>query len=1489
MPPPTSSSTNWTSFAESPYPWERDALDFVRERFPSHEPWRAWSLFEFLALDGSVNEVDLLVYAPFGFFLVEIKSRPGRVTGDAGTWTWETDGRLRSTDNPLKLVNFKAKKLAELLNHQSAAKRGGRVPFIEPLVFLSAPDLKCDLADTARLRVCLRDRDAADGRSPHPGILAALRSRDCPGLDRLPGRAQLDRPTGKIVARAIEQAGIRQSNRQRKVSDYLLEQQIDEGNGYQDWQARHVLLPDTKRRIRIYPIRTDASEEKRRTHERAAIREFQLIETLQNASILRAVQCTGHELGPAVIFEHDPASIRLDHFLQQRDRDLTLSTRIDLVRQLAEVMAYAHKKRVVHRALSPRSILVVDADSARPRLKVFNWQAGYRAALTLPGTAAPGSASAGGGSAGSSAAVTATSHVGHLVDDPTTAYMAPDILLAGDTLGEHLDVFSLGAVAYHILSGCSPAADGVELASTIRTGRGLQLAAVLDGACPGLCELIQYATHPDVSSRFESVAEFLEHLDQAEDDLTSPVEDYADNPAEAVAGDLLPGGLKVERRIGQGSSSSALLVSRPLPGSDTAREELILKIALLPEHAERLRGESATLRALSQDRDPRIVAFVEEVTIGDHAGFLMRPVFTDADNKRIETLAGRIRKEGRFHIELLERLGEDLIDVVRHLEKQGIAHRDIKPDNIAVGRVGRDHTLQIVLFDFSLAAVPQENIRAGTIGYLDPLLPLRRSPPRFDSYAERYAVAATLHEMATGSLPKWGDGRSDPSLIDAEATIDADLFDTDLRAPLARFFARAFRRDIALRFDNAEQMLAEWKACFASLRATPITADVESDEELARLLAAATLETPIPALRLGTRATNALDRANILTVRDLLASNRARFERMRGVGAKTRREITAAFRLLRDRLLPPGTDLPEPESPPSTQKPRTTDPGTDTTVDEPPVDPATLSIDALADRLLGSGPRGAPGVAGGANAAGEGARRVLECILGRQGALADGWPTQTAMAAEASITRARVSQLIGKLLAKAVKEPAITAVRGELLEVVEVQGGVATAGELADSLLAARGSDLPPATAHRTALGIIRIALEAEGTLADPRLSLRRDGDTMLAFLAPELAEYAIRLGKVADGLATEEPLASPGRVIERLRTVVPPAGTSLPDPRLVRLAAAASHTAALSSRLELYPRGMESLRALKLSLGAVSGAKELTEAQLRERVASRYPLAQPLPPRPALDDELRAAGLPFTFDPAAAAGQGAFVAPVVERPSVTSGSSLLARHPTALSAGGAAGGAASGAAGGAAGSGPSPTPRGALLSRTDPEFADARSFEDRLTRALQNGSFLQLVVDPRFYERTADELCRRFGVLRIDVEEIVIAALRETAAALDVDWNLVVATDADRSSPDWQNLRLLVERARPLIAARLVAPGATTLLVYADILVRFELKGLLADLQQQIGAKSGPQGVWLLVPGSHAILLDGQPVGVPGQQGIVSEAWLQNLHRAARAAPAGA
>ena len=97
-------------------------------------------------------------------------------------------------------------------------------------------------------------------------------------------------------------------------------------------------------------------------------------------------------------------------------------------------------------------------------------------------------------------------------------------------------------------------------------------------------------------------------------------------------------------------------------------------------------------------------------------GELLQPVFADKDKKVIETLGYRLRKEGRLHVDLLQRFGEDLLDVVRHLEEQGIPHRDIKPDNIAVGFVGRSEKVHLVLFDFSLSRTPPENIRAGIPG-----------------------------------------------------------------------------------------------------------------------------------------------------------------------------------------------------------------------------------------------------------------------------------------------------------------------------------------------------------------------------------------------------------------------------------------------------------------------------------------------------------------------------------------------------------------------------------------------------------------------------------------------------------------------------------------------------------------------------------------------------------------------------------------------------
>ena len=400
-------SPRWHEITTSEFPWEREALAFVRDRLPDHEPYRAWSNFEFIADDGSINEVDLLVLAPKGFYFVEIKSAPGVVEGDAGTWTWRSDGRARTTDNPLLLADRKARKLVTLLRHQPALQHKVRAPFLEAHVFLSHPDVDCRVVDVLRDRVHLRD--AGTGRDERPGIVAAL-TRWSAGT---PPRTRLDRPVAKAVTRAMEEAGIRRSQRARRVGDYRLDELLVEGPGYQDWTAHHAAIEGERARIRIYGVPVAATDNDRARLRRAARREYQILRDVQHEGILAARTYTEHELGPALVFEHRDGSRRFDHWLAERGRHLDIDTRLDLLRQIAEALRHAHAKRLVHRALSPQSVLVVDPDALRPRIRIFNWQTAARREIDT-GAAGPVTEGA--------------SRLGPLVDDAALVYLARDRL-----------------------------------------------------------------------------------------------------------------------------------------------------------------------------------------------------------------------------------------------------------------------------------------------------------------------------------------------------------------------------------------------------------------------------------------------------------------------------------------------------------------------------------------------------------------------------------------------------------------------------------------------------------------------------------------------------------------------------------------------------------------------------------------------------------------------------------------------------------------------------------------------------------------------------------------------------------------------------------------------------------------------------------------------------------------------------------------------------
>jgi len=1145
---------------------------------PDRDPIYLYSNFEFIADDGSVNEIDALVVSQAGVFLVELKSRGGTVRGNRHLWDWEKDGRSISVDSPLTLINSKARKLAGLLGKQKAF-RGERAPWIEALVFLSAPGISVQLPDSERMRICEREP-----RDKKPGIASALLQREFYGNESSRGPF-LDLGAARRFAKALEEAGIRPSQRQRRVGDYVLKELIEENQlfAYQDFQAEH---PTTKasRRVRLYTV---AGKDKA-THEavrRAALQEFQILESLDHLGILGALDFNEHELGPAILFRREPNEVRLDHFLRQRGATLPLDIRLSLVRQIGEAVRYAHSHRVVHRTLSPKSILVMNPDSDRPDVRIFNWQAGR--VLTT------------GSTSGMPASRSATLHPSQYSEEATLCYLAPESVLDPGGRDPMADVFSLGALAFHIFSGRPPATSGAEMNQLLSEHRGLSLGAALDGATAGLQELVREATAPDLLLRTETARDFLDNLDRAENELTAPPQEDLADPLEAKPNELVPNGLKVLKRLGGGSSAVALLVER-------GDEILVLKYARDSKDNGRIEKEYHTLDGL---RHELIVSAKGLLSFpSGHQGFLMEYAGEwdrkkEPSAQKEDTLARELKAVGRLSIEFLGRFGDDLLHVVQYLEEKGVAHRDFKPDNIGIKEYGKK--LHLKIFDFSLSNAPLDNVRVGTPPYLEPFLQLRN---RWDTAAERYSAAVILYEMATGTTPRWGDGQSAPHLIDADVTIDADLFDAPVRQDLNDFFRRAFQRHPRQRYDNATDMLLAWQNIFH--RAT--VSDSRMLDPAVQDLALKNLrpDTLLSQIGLSTRAQNTLDRLGIFTAHELAAEPPGRFSNLRGVGHKTRREIMDLVGKLRSKF--PQSAIPE--RPPA-------DVPTERADDE---STAPLSVDAMTALLIPVE----------RSASGKVSRQILAAFLELDDAAmgAPQYPTQAQIAERTGKARAQISQVIVKARDRWRRSvPQLTPIRTELAEFITAEGGVAHIAELAQFLLASRRSDAPEPLATRRAAAVVRAALEAEKPSESCRFEERRHGDLYLvarseAPFGEAAVDYGEKLADTGRTLAESDPLPSPTRVLETLRAIPTPI-PGLRDDRLVRVAAA-HRQVAVSPRLELYPRNLDALRALKLAQSSLAGVASIKADELRSRVHDRYPEAQPLPNPPELHRLVEEAGL---------------------------------------------------------------------------------------------------------------------------------------------------------------------------------------------------------------------------------------------------------------------
>lgn len=452
----------WVEVTPSQFPHEAEGLRIIRDLLPQRAPFRAWTNFEFRDERGTWSEVDLLILAPDGLHLIELKYYSGRLRGNDQTW-------LRSghapEDSPLRLANRKAKRLRSKLMRTYDDWKSGRkfsspppparqvIPFIQEAVFLHHPNLVVELPEQDRRDLYgLPDSEARSGLASITDLFTGTPRHGTP-------------PNDAVTAQIIALTGLRPHH--REAGSFILDDHpLEDGPGWQDWLGTHKLL-QSRRRIRFRTVPEGSSDEAHRRVRRIAEHEVRVMQHLSHDSVLRPEDLVDSDLGPGLVYPYDRAWQRLDLWLAGLSKPLNFDDQLALIRLIAEALQYAHGRHVVHRGLNPRAVLVRRGGDGRLRVKVGDWQGVGRI-----------------DEATSVEATRGVTQLAEVLSDEVPkaerwargAFTAPEGVWVGTPDRLRLDVFSLGALAFYLVTdGRLPAPTRADLTARLRKQDGLDV------------------------------------------------------------------------------------------------------------------------------------------------------------------------------------------------------------------------------------------------------------------------------------------------------------------------------------------------------------------------------------------------------------------------------------------------------------------------------------------------------------------------------------------------------------------------------------------------------------------------------------------------------------------------------------------------------------------------------------------------------------------------------------------------------------------------------------------------------------------------------------------------------------------------------------------------------------------------------------------------------------------------------------------------------
>jgi serine/threonine-protein kinase len=206
-------------------------------------------------------------------------------------------------------------------------------------------------------------------------------------------------------------------------------------------------------------------------------------------------------------------------------------------------------------------------------------------------------------------------------------------------------------------------------------------------------------------------------------------------------------------RLGEGGMGAVYRARRLHIGDEVAVKLLSHDVTRDKQAIERFRREA---RSAALIRHPNVVSihdFNDESTVGDRS-----EAYIVMELVKGESLRHVLEREGRLAPERAVKLMLDICAGVGVAHRQGLLHRDLKPDNVIVSPAahdGEDETAKVV--DFGLAKVRDEVsplTQTGTLmGTLYYMSPEQCRGEELDARTDVYSLGAMLYEMLSGAPP----------------------------------------------------------------------------------------------------------------------------------------------------------------------------------------------------------------------------------------------------------------------------------------------------------------------------------------------------------------------------------------------------------------------------------------------------------------------------------------------------------------------------------------------------------------------------------------------------------------------------------------------------------------------------------------------------------------------------------------------------------------